>query len=93
MVNEIQRQIYGLMPEAVAIVSICALVVVVWNVSRWITIHHYLKHHMESMVASEMKEKESYIEMMEEENEKMLKELKSSRIKLKIIRNAMIDNE
>ena len=87
---EIQRQIVQLLPETIALIALCLLIVLVWNVSRWITIHHYLKHHMADMVASELKDKTDYIKALEDENEVMTKELKSSRVKLKIISEAMM---
>ena len=92
MIYEIQRHLYGLIPESIAIVSLCFFILIVWNISRWITIHHYLKHHMADMVAAELKEKTEYIRMLEEENFKMMDELKHSRISLKIIRNALIED-
>jgi hypothetical protein len=64
--------------------------VAVWNVSRWITIKHYLKHHMADMVASELKEKTVYIDKLETENLSMDEELRKNKITLKIIRGALI---
>ena len=90
MSMEIQRHLYGLIPESIAIVSLCLFILLVWNLSRWITVRHYLNHHMADMVAAELKEKTEYIRMLEEENFKMLDELKHSRISLKIIRNALM---
>lgn len=87
---ELQRQIVQLFPEAIAITALCLLVVIVWNVSRWITIHHYLKHHMADMVASELKEKTVYIDRLETENLSMDDELRKNKITLKIIRGALI---
>ena len=90
MIYEFQRHLYGLIPESIAIVSLCLFILIVWNISRWITIHHYLKHHMADMVAAELKEKTEYIRMLEEENMKMQDENKRNRIALKIIRNALM---
>ena len=78
------------MPEALTLIFLCALMVAVWNVSRWVTIHHYLKHHMADMVASEMKDKTDYIDKLETENLEMDEELKKNRVTLKIIRGALI---
>lgn len=87
---EIQRQIVQLLPEAIALIALCVLMVAVWNVSRWITIKHYLKHHMADMVASELQEKTVYINRLELENLEMDEELKRNRITLKIIRGALV---
>ena len=90
MTNEIFRQILRFVPDAIAIVSITALMVAVWCTSRVITINHYTKHHMDAMVSQEIKEKERYVDMLEDENGKMLSELKRLRITMKIMRNALI---
>jgi hypothetical protein len=90
---EIQRYAYFLIPDALSLILISLVMVLVWNVSRVTTIRHYLKRHMDSMVASEMVEKNNYIKMLETENESMLAELKISRRKLKIVRNAMMVEE
>ncbi len=87
----LELAIQNLMPEAVALIALCILAVVVWNISRVVTIRHYLKHHMDNMVVSEIKEKTAYIKMLEEENIKMQDELHSKRITLKIIRNALME--
>jgi len=87
---EIQRHLYGLIPESIAIVSLCFFILIVWNISRWITIKHYLKHHMADMVESELKDKTVYIDKLELENLEMDEELKRNRITLKIIRGALM---
>lgn len=91
MNHEIERAIYNLIPEAIAIIALCLLVVAVWNVSRWITIKHYLKHHMADMVASELKDKTAYIERLEVENIEMEEHIRKDRLTLKIIRGALMD--
>jgi len=90
MIYEFKRHLYGLIPESIAIVSLCFFILIVWNISRWITIHHYLKHHMADMVASELKDKTVYINRLELENLEMDEELKRNRITLKIIRGALM---
>ena len=42
-----------LIPQAVAIVAVCGLMLITWCASRTVTIHHYLKHHMGRMVSEE----------------------------------------
>ena len=92
MIYEFKRHLYGLIPESIALISLCLLILLVWNLSRWITVRHYLKHHMADMVASEIKDKNEYITVLEEENARIELELKRDRITLKIIRNALIED-
>ena len=90
MGHEVVRQIVRIIPEVIVVMTSVTLVVFVWSVARAITIRHYLKHHMDVLVSQDIKEKERYIEMLEDENGKMLSELKRLRITMKIMRNALI---
>ncbi len=90
MQHEIERAIYNLIPEAIALIALCVLIVAVWNVSRWITIKHYLKHHMADLVACELKDKIAYIDKLETENLEMDEGWKRDKLKLKIIRGALM---
>ena len=90
MIYEFQRHLYGLIPESIALISLCLLIILVWNLSRWITVRHYLNHHMADMVESELKDKTVYIDKLELENLEMDEELKRNRITLKIIRGALM---
>ena len=67
MKKEIWRIILTLAPELIFLIGLCLLMVIVWNIARFVTIRHYLKHHMKDMVAAKMKEQTTYIEMLDAE--------------------------